>query len=278
MRIGVFDSGIGGLTVLAELQRALPAHDLLYLGDTARVPYGTRSPVTVVRYSLRVASYLADHGAEAIVVACNTATTWALPALQQAGERAGIPVFGVVEPGVTAALKAHKTGSIAILGTEGTIRGGAYQRCLADRAPQVPLQAVACPLLVPLAEEGWLDGDVPRLIAERYVGHLRGQVDTAILGCTHYPLLAPVLAQVLPGVTLVDSASATATAVRDALGPGSTKGDCRFLVTDHQDRFIRVGEHFFGVKPSPVEWVDLPAASGAFAQAMPEPDNEPEGL
>ena len=263
--IGVFDSGIGGLTVLAALRRALPGRDLLYLGDTARVPYGTRSPVTVVRYSLRVASYLHDQGVEALVVACNTATTHALPDLQAAGNEVGLRVFGVVEPGVQAALQAHHKGSIAVLGTEGTIRGGAYQAALNRLAPEVPLEAVACPLFVPLVEEGWIEGPVPRDIAEHYVGHLRGRVDTVILGCTHYPLLAPILAEVLPDVTLVDSASATAAAVQDALGSGGNAGRVEFRVTDHIERFRRVGALFFGETPDPVEWIDLEPPKGPFA-------------
>ncbi len=281
MRIGVFDSGIGGLTVLRELATAVPDHDLIYLGDTARVPYGTRSPQTVIRYSLRVASYLVEHGIGALVIACNTATTHALPALGAACAPLGIPVFGVVAPGVRAALAAHHRGAIAVLGTEGTVRGGAYQRALAELAPDVPVEAVPCPLFVPLAEEGWVDGPVPLQVAEHYVGHLRGRVDTVILGCTHYPLLGPVLAEVLPDVTLVDSAKATAAAVREALGPrGPTIGTHRYLVTDHVERFHRVGRLFLGRDPTPVEWVDLGPPQGRFAELSPtdpEPDDHAQG-
>ncbi|MBW1876937.1 MAG: glutamate racemase [Deltaproteobacteria bacterium] len=266
MLVGVFDSGIGGLTVLRELATALPEHDLVYLGDTARVPYGTRSPETVIRYSLRVSSYLADLGVGALVVACNTASTHALPALRLAGDRAGIQVFGVVEPGVEAALEVHHTGAIAVLGTEGTIRGRAYQDAIRLHAPDVPVEAIPCPLFVPLAEEGWVEGLVPEQVAEHYLGHLRGRVDTAILGCTHYPALAPILHRVLPGVDLVDSARATAKAVRTAFGPPSAPtGTVRFLVTDHPERFQRVGRIFFGHDPVPVEWVDLGPAKGPFA-------------
>ncbi len=266
MRIGVFDSGIGGLTVLRTLADALPGHDLIYLGDTARVPYGTRSPQTVIRYSLRVASYLYEQDVGALVIACNTATTWAMDALQRAGQAVGVPVFGVVTPGVAAALKVHRTGAIAILGTEGTIAGGAYQRGLAAAHTGATVIPVACPLLVPLAEEGWVTGDVPRGVAERYLGGLRGQVDTAILGCTHYPLLSSVIAEVLPGVTLVDSAQETANAVLGELGPGiSADRRIRFLVTDHVERFKRVGGTFFGAEPNHVTWVDLPEPSGEFA-------------
>jgi glutamate racemase len=265
VRIGIFDSGIGGLTVHRELARALPGHELIYLGDTARVPYGTRSPETVIRYSFAVASHLAECGAEALVIACNTATTHALPALKAAGDAAGIRVFGVVEPGVEAAVAAHHRGAIAVLGTEGTIRGQAYQKALALRLPDAAVAAVPCPLLVPLAEEGWLTGEVPTAVAERYLGHLRGTIDTAILGCTHYPLFKAVIAQVLPGVTLVDSAESTAHAVRDALGPGTGPGGQRFVVTDHIDRFQRVGEQFLGARPEPVEWVDVGPPRGVFA-------------
>jgi len=264
--VGVFDSGIGGLTVLRELVTALPEHDLVYLGDTARVPYGTRSPETVIRYSLRVSSYLADLGVGALVVACNTASTHALPALRRAGDEAGIRVFGVVEPGVEAALEVHRSGAIAVLGTEGTIRGGAYQDAIRLRAPDVPVRAVPCPLFVPLAEEGWIEGSVPEEVAEHYLASLRGQVDTAILGCTHYPPLAPVLRRVLPGVDLVDSARATAKAVRAAFGPpAAPTGTVRFLVTDHPERFRRVGRIFLGREPESVDWVDLGPAKGPFA-------------
>jgi glutamate racemase len=267
--IGIFDSGIGGLTVLAEVRRALPDRDLLYLGDTARVPYGSRSPETVARYSLRVASYLHDQGIDVLVVACNTATTHALPALQQAGNAVGMPVFGVIEPGVTAAMAAP-TRAIAVLGTEGTVRGGAYQAALRARAPGVEVLATACPLFVPLAEEGWIHGEVPRLVAEEYLGGLRGRVDTAILGCTHYPLLAGVIAAALPGVRLVDSAIATAESVRAALGAGDGRpGAVRYLVTDHVERFRHVGARFLGADPDQVQVVDIGPATGAFADAMP---------
>lgn len=266
MRIGIFDSGIGGLTVLKEVARVLPGHDLLYLGDTARVPYGTRSPETVVRYSLRVASYLWRQGIECLVVACNTATTHALPALRDAGARAGIEVFGVIEPGVATALAVPGRRAVAVLGTEGTIRGGAYQAALAARAPEVGVEAVACPLFVPLAEEGWVAGDVPRLVAEQYLAPLRGRVDTAILGCTHYPLLAPVIAEVLAGTRLVDSATATAAQVERAIGPGGGRdGSVRYLVTDNLERFRVVGARFLGREPAPVEWVDIGEAEGPFA-------------
>lgn len=265
MKVGVFDSGIGGLTVFRALDAALPTHDLLYLGDTARVPYGTRSPKTVVLYAQRVASFLVAQGAEALVIACNTATAHALETLQEAGLKAGIPVFGVIGPGVSAAVAVHQGGGIAVLGTPGTIKGGAYQRALASRLPSAQISGVACPLFVPLAEEGWLDGPVPTLVAERYLSHLRGSVDTAILGCTHYPLLRGVIQSVLPGVHLVDSASATAEVVGSALsGMPSGQGSRRYMVTDHPAQFESSGAMFLGKQPQRCKWVDLPPASPPF--------------
>lgn len=263
MRIGVFDSGLGGLTVLAAIRRELPGHDLVYLGDTARIPYGTRSPRTVRRYSGRVASYLHGTGIDALVIACNTATTHALEALDAAGREAGVPVYGVVAPGVSAALRVHTDGTVAVLGTPGTIAGGAYQTAL-SRAGVTDVQAVACPLFVPLVEEGWLEGDVPRLVAERYLAHLRGRVDVAILGCTHYPLLRAVISQVLPGTSLVDAAQATAEVLRQAHGPGQGTGSARFLVTDQLDRFTAIGARFLGAEPAPATWVDVGDAAPPF--------------
>jgi glutamate racemase len=265
--IGVFDSGVGGLTVLAALRRRLPNENLVYLGDTARVPYGTRSPDTVVKYSRRVASALLTRDIKLLVIACNTATAHALEDLQAAGAPLGLQVIGVVEPGVQAALRASRGGTVAVLGTEGTVRTGKYQAALQARG----LTAVgqACPLFVALAEEGWTTGDVARLTAERYLTPLQGQADTAILGCTHYPLLRDVIQHALPDATLVDSAEATAHAVDDLLQTGGLArqggpGAVEYLVTDNLERFRAVGERFLGVRPEPVTLVDLPDPSGAF--------------
>lgn len=277
MRIGIFDSGLGGLTVLAALRRLLPAPDVLYLGDTARIPYGTRSAYTVVRYALRVASYLDDQGIDLLVVACNTATTHALPALQAAGARRGLPVVGVVEPGVEAALAALGASptdrGVGVLGTVSTIEGAAYQRALTERAPGVRVHAVACPLFVPLVEEGWTDGPVPEAVADAYVAGLRNRIGTAILGCTHYPLLRPVLARALPGVTLVDSAEATAAAVAARLGEAGHGGAGRttFFATDNPDRFREVGGRFLGAPVAAVDWVDLPEARDPWRTAGTPP-------
>jgi glutamate racemase len=264
--IGVFDSGIGGLTVLRQLIHALPGESMVYLGDTARVPYGTRSPRTVVRYAMRVASYLRDHGVDLLVVACNTATSHAIAPLRAAGEKVGMQVVGVIRPGVEAALGAHRGGTIAVLGTEGTVQGGVYQALLAERRPGCTVRAVACPLFVPLVEEGWLEGEVPQLVAHRYLSPLRGVADTAILGCTHYPLLKPVIQAALPRVTLVDSAVTTAAAVARLRPPTGGGGEVRFLVTDHIDRFCDVGERFLGARPRDVTWVDLGPPRAPFVE------------
>ncbi len=266
--IGVFDSGVGGLTVLRALRDRLPSEDLLYLGDTARVPYGTRSPDTVVRYARRVAGHLVRRGIKALVVACNTATTWALSDLEAAGAELGLPVIGVISPGVDAALARTRTGHVAVIGTEGTVRGGAYHRHLHARRPDVRVDAIACPLFVALAEEGWTDDDIALLVARRYLAPLRDGADTLILGCTHYPLLADAIVAALPGVTLVDSATATAEATARRLAAAhllrpSGPGSARFLVTDHVDRFRAVGARFLADAPDPVELVDLTDADDA---------------
>ena len=261
--------------MLSALRRALPSEDLLYLGDTARVPYGTRSAATVRTYSRRVASHLWREGIKALVIACNTATTYALGDLQAAGDRAGVPVIGVIEPGVRAALSRTRRGDVAVLGTEGTIRGGRYQDALTGRVDRV--RAVACPLFVPLAEEGWIDGEVARLVAARYLGGLAGDdgPDTVILGCTHYPVLKHIIAGALPGAALVDSAEATAATTAEVLAaagllnPRTGAGSERFLVTDHVERFRSTGRVFLEREPQRVELVDLATPTlqhGVFAE------------
>ena len=262
--IAVFDSGVGGLTVLEALRKRLPNEDLLYLGDTARVPYGTRSPDTVVRYASRVAGHLWGRGIKALVVACNTATTWALGELESEGKRRGIPVLGVIEPGVEKALAVTRTGRIGVIGTEGTIRGGRYEKLLRAKRPDVEVLSVPCPLFVALAEEGWTEGPVLDLVAERYLAPLRGKVDTLILGCTHYPLLRGGIARALPDVVLVDSATSMAEAVARALPPlglsaRRPSGTMTLLATDNRERFLALGERFLEEPVEDVEIVDLDA-------------------
>jgi glutamate racemase len=260
--IGVFDSGIGGLTVLRALQERLPQESTVYLGDTARVPYGTKSGDVVTKYSVKNADALMEYGVKLLVVACNTASSVAIPTLRK---QLPIPVLGVIEPGAHAAAKVTKTGHIAVIGTPGTIKSGAYQRALASERPGLQVQALACPLFVPLAEEGWVEGEVPRLVAEKYLASLRNtKVDTLVLGCTHYPLLSKVISEVVgPGVTLVDSAKATAAraaellAERDLLKIGLSSVERHFLVTDVPDRFIEVGSRFLGRALSGARQIDL---------------------
>ena len=261
--IGLFDSGVGGFTVLRALEARLPHEHTVYLGDTARVPYGTRSGEVVTRYALAAARHLVSHGIKALVVACNTVSAYSLPALQQA---LPIPVIGVIEPGAQSAAARTQGGQIAVLGTPATVNSGAYLMALRSYAPGVTVVQRACPLFVPLAEEGWVDGEVPRLVAERYLGDLRRSgTDTVLLGCTHYPLLARTIAEVVGArVAVVDGAEATAEATerllaaRGLLRPASgAPARRRTLCTDLPDRFAAVAARFIGRPVTGVELVDL---------------------
>jgi len=257
--IGIFDSGVGGLTVQRAILEAVPAADTLYLGDTARVPYGTKSAETVTSYSLRNARLLATHGIDLLVVACNTASAVALPALRA---EIGVPVLGVVEPGARVASAASRSGRIGVIGTQGTIASGTYQEAIRRARPDAEVLARACPLLVPLAEEGWTDpaDEVVRAVVRRYLGPVRDAgVDTLVLGCTHYPLLESAIAAELPGVLLVDSAHAIADEVRERF-PGAASGPegaHRFLVTDTPARFLSVAGRFLGRPVETAEHVDV---------------------
>jgi glutamate racemase len=252
--VGVFDSGMGGLTVLKELAALRPQQDLLYLGDTARVPYGVRSPETIKRYAGEAAAFLVKQGISALVVACNTVTAVALEDLKSLP----IPVFGVVEPGAKRAAETAPKGTIAVLATEATIKSGAYDRAIHRLAPEAKVVGRACPLFVPLAEEGWSTNDVARGTASLYLGDLRDRVDVAVLGCTHYPLLAKTISRVLGDrVTIVDSAFSTAVEVAGALPPAPGGGRVRFFVTDAPDRFKRIGAAFLGKPVDDVSHVDL---------------------
>ncbi len=268
--IGVFDSGVGGLTVLRALCAALPGERFVYLGDTARLPYGTKSSSTVARYSLQCAAALVARGIRALVVACNTASASSLEAL---GERyPSLPIIGVIEPGARAALAATRCRRIAVVATEGTIAGGAYQQAIRGLDPAVSLRTAACPLFVALAEEGWVDGEVARAVARRYLAPMfdtPDPPDTLLLGCTHFPVLEAALRAVLPdGVRVVDSAATTAAAAARLLGPpagaglpaaGPQERRVRWLATDGAARFARVGGIFLGepLDPAAIEIVDL---------------------
>ncbi len=256
-RLGLFDSGVGGLTVQRASLDALPGAATLYLGDTARVPYGTKSAETVTQYSLRNARFLARHGIDVLVVACNTASAVALPALRA---ELAVPVLGVVEPGARVAVRASRTGRIGVIGTPGTIASGAYQEAIRRARPDAEVTSRACPLFVPLAEEGWTDpaDEVVRGVARRYLAPLRDAgVDTVVLGCTHYPLLAGAIAAELPGVTLVDSASAVAAEVRERFGGPGGDVEHRFFVTDAPERFLAVAGRFLGRPVTAADHVDV---------------------
>jgi glutamate racemase len=267
--IGLFDSGVGGLTVLDAVARRLPSEDLLYLGDTARLPYGTKSRETVRRYALRAVSLLLERDVKALVVACNTATALALDAIL---DRSPVPVLGVVEPGALAAVEAAREtdpeGSrlpLAILATEATVASDAYGKAIRRLDPDRRVLHVACPLFVPLAEEGWTENEVARAAADLYLEPIAASgARVVVLGCTHYPLLKKTIALALPaGTRLVDSAESTARALADLLRSPSRKdlsspGETHLLVTDSSDRLRRVAARFLGREAAVLELVDLP--------------------
>ena len=248
--IGGFDSGVGGLTVLHEIVRALPAEETIYLGDTGRAPYGTKSAETITRYTLESVDFLVGRGIKLLVVACNSASAVALDVIRA---RWSVPVIGVIDPGARAAVERTRTGRVGVVGTEATISSGAYTRALRQLGPSLEIYLRACPLFVPLAEEGWTEGPIARLVAETYLASLaRSGIDTLVLGCTHYPLLKPLIAEVMgPDVAIVDSAEETAREVAAALGEGGLartdgRGGTSFFATDVPERFVRMGQRFFG--------------------------------
>jgi glutamate racemase len=260
--IGVFDSGIGGLTVVRELMKQLPNESIIYFGDTARVPYGPKSPDTVIRYSREIVDFLKGQGVKAVVVACNTATAHALTVLKEEND---LPVIGVIEPGSRAAAAATKTRRVGVIGTHGTINSRAYERAIAVVEPGANITALACPLFVPLVEEGWLDTEVTRLVAHEYLDEMqRANVDTLVLGCTHYPLLKRVIGGVVGReVRLIDSAEETAAETGRVLAERGlaheTPHDARyrFIASDAPEQFLRVGQRFLGASIDRVETVTL---------------------
>ncbi len=243
--IGVFDSGIGGLTVVGALRRLLPNEQILYLGDTARVPYGGKSAATVERYSLEITSMLLEENCKAIVVACNTASALALAAVESV---TAVPVIGVIRPGAEAAVATTRNNRIGVIGTRATIRSGAYERAIRALAADARVIAKACPLFVPLIEEGWLDNSVTDAVIEQYLSPLlREEIDTLVLGCTHYPLLRGAIERYLgKNITLVDSAENCARAVeRELTADGlhtakEDRGSLSVALTDPPDRFLEV--------------------------------------
>ncbi len=259
--IGVFDSGLGGLTVLREIERVLPGENLLYVGDTARVPYGVKSAETVTRYAQEICDFLLGQGVKAIVVACNTVSAVALPVLR---ETYSVPIIGVLEPGAQAAARWSRGGQIAVIGTESTIRSHSYPKAILRHMPQAQVQSRACPLFVPLVEEGWLDHEVTERVARIYLGEGLGAIDTLILGCTHYPLLKAVLQRVLgDGVRLVDSAEETAQALaglleeRGLLNRKGTPPVRRYFSTDAPEKMRDMAQRFLGHAVDSVQLTDL---------------------
>jgi glutamate racemase len=271
--IGVFDSGVGGLTVLKALGSELPGETFIYLGDTARLPYGTKSAETVAKYAVQAAQKLRELDIKALVVACNTASAVGLPAIREHMD--GVPVIGVVEPGADAACRTSRSGHIAVIATEGTVRGGAYQEAIQRRRADAKVTARAAQVFVALAEEGMHEGPIADAVARHYLDTIfdppgaqpgvAAAPDTLVLGCTHFPMLANAIrAAVGPGVRIVDSAATTAKVVREQLAgakllTASGRTMVRFLATDGPERFARVGTRFLGqaLSPEDVELVDL---------------------
>ena len=248
--IGVFDSGVGGLTVAREIIRQLPNENLIYFGDTARVPYGIKSPQTVTRFSIENILFLLKQDVKLICIACNTASSFALPVVKN---NFRVPIIGVITPGVREAVYASQNKRIGVIGTKGTIKSRTYELEIKQLDPKVKVTAVACPLFVPFVEEGWLSGEVVMKVAEQYLKPLRqAQVDTVILGCTHYPLLKPVIQKILGGkVTLIDSAKQVAFEIKKILaseellnhGKG---GKHKFYVSDNPEWFSSLAQRFMG--------------------------------
>ena len=262
--IGIFDSGIGGLTVMQELINVLPGESFIYFGDTARLPYGNKSPEAIIRCSVENAMFLMEHQIKLLIVACNTASAYAM---EQLRELCGVPVIGVIEPGAQRAVEVSKNGKIAVLGTKATIKSDAYRREILSRNPQAQVVSVACPLFVPLVEEQFTKHPAARLIVRDYLSALKGQVDTLLLGCTHYPLLRDVIAEEIGDVAIVDSATTCALEVAAVLAKkGIAAQDSqpiyRYFVSDDPNQFQRLGKEFLGrfinhVNPIPTQMANM---------------------
>lgn len=259
--IGVWDSGLGGLTVVREVMARLPDERIIYFGDTARVPYGNKGRETVRRFARQNSELLASRGVKAMVVACNTASAVAIDDLR---ERLGMPVLGVIEPGARAAAAATRSGIVGVIGTQATVGSGAYQSALTGLRGGLSVESNACPLFVPLVEEGWLDHPATRIVADEYLAPLsKAGIDTLVLGCTHYPLLKPLLTEMLPEVSLVDSAEETARELarmleeRGLLAPTGRAGGLNCFVSDLPLRFRQVGERFLGRSIDSIELLDF---------------------
>ena len=264
--IGIFDSGIGGLTVLKEVCRESSAEDIVYFGDTAHVPYGTKSKETITKFSMENVAFLQSFDVKLVIVACNTASSLSLDALR---DKFSIPIIGVIEPGAKQALAATRNKRIGVIGTKATIGSGSYEACLKRLDPAVAVFSSACPLFVPLVEEGWLDGDIVEQVAHTYLDHLKNfGIDTLILGCTHYPLLTRIIQKIIgKNVVLINSAEETAKAAKILLAenkfasPNKKKnGRLKFYVSDEPEQFRVLGERFLG---KPIQSVAKVGASEA---------------
>ncbi|MFA5073179.1 MAG: glutamate racemase [Nitrospirota bacterium] len=259
--IGIFDSGIGGLTVFKEVSRLLPCENIVYLGDTARVPYGSRSEETIIRYSFECADFLLKQKIKILVIACNTVSSVNLAAIKQ---RLSIPVIGVIEPGAQAAVRATKNKRIGVIGTEATIMSSAYTKAIRSIDDTVEVFSTACPLFVPLVEEGWGESEIARLVAEKYLSlFVEKNIDTIVLGCTHYPLLKNVIKQVISRTAIIDSGVETGNALEcilrnhSLLKTDQSQGQHNFFVTDSVKRFSIVGERFLQRRFNTIEKVTL---------------------
>ena len=259
--IGVFDSGVGGLTVAGELKRLLPHEPILYLGDTARLPFGTKSPLTIQKYSIQNAEFLLNRGIKFLVIACNTASAWAI---EQVRSFSPVPVVGVIEPGCKAAVKTSRKGRIGVIGTSATIRSEAYPSGIRKLKPEVHVVSRQCPLFVPLVEEGWLDHPITDQVIAEYLAPLKDEeIDTLVLGCTHYPLLKEAISRFMGGeVTPICSSEAAAAEVKEQLAEKGLLGNKasnndRYYLTDHSATFQRILNLFIGLKIEQVEQVDL---------------------
>lgn len=247
--IGIFDSGVGGLTVVGKIEKVLPREEIVYFGDTARVPYGTKSKETVTRFSVENVEFLMAHDVKLVVVACNTASSLSLDFLKRCFR---VPIIGVIGPGARGAVSSTRNNRIGVVGTNATVSSGAYEKAIRKINPRAAVFAQSCPLFVPLVEEGWTDKDVARTIAGIYLKSLKTKrIDTLILGCTHYPMLKDVIKKVLgANVLLVDSAAEVAKEARDLLDTSGllnnsgAKGGQKFFVSDEPGRFIKMGEKF----------------------------------
>jgi glutamate racemase len=262
--IGIFDSGVGGLTVLREITELLPNEDIIYLGDTARVPYGIRSSETVKNYAFECVDFLMTKDIKILVIACNTVSATALNEIKNL---VNIPVIGVIEPGAISAVRITKNKKIGVIGTEATIKSEAYTKAIKFLDNKVEVFGLACPLLVPLVEEGWTEGIIAKLIVEKYLKDMMDkEIDTLVLGCTHYPLLKDVIQEVMGEISLVDSAIETAKVVRDKLKSqesgfgdlaGVRKGMIKFYVTDSVKKFVNIGERFLKNRIEDIEKINL---------------------